>query len=64
MKTHPLTVFSFSAGMSKTHLSLESIRSSGLASFHLLTTPSVSVMSAGASRDCTMNLCLLFSFGS
>uniref|UniRef100_A0A8C1ZD30 Uncharacterized protein n=2 Tax=Cyprinus carpio TaxID=7962 RepID=A0A8C1ZD30_CYPCA len=58
MKTHPLTVFSFSAGISKTHLSLESIRSSGLASFHL------SVMSGGASRDCTMNLCLLFSFGS
>uniref|UniRef100_A0A671K6L7 Uncharacterized protein n=1 Tax=Sinocyclocheilus anshuiensis TaxID=1608454 RepID=A0A671K6L7_9TELE len=45
-------------GISKTHLSLESIRSSGLASFHL------SVMSDGASRDCTINLCLLFSFGS
>lgn len=29
-----LTVFSFSSGSSKTHLSLESISSSGLASFH------------------------------
>uniref|UniRef100_A0A673JLX0 Uncharacterized protein n=1 Tax=Sinocyclocheilus rhinocerous TaxID=307959 RepID=A0A673JLX0_9TELE len=46
------------SGISKTHLSLESIRSSGLASFHL------SVMSDGASSDCTINLCLLFSFGS
>uniref|UniRef100_A0A3Q3EA41 Uncharacterized protein n=1 Tax=Labrus bergylta TaxID=56723 RepID=A0A3Q3EA41_9LABR len=47
-------------GMSKTHLSLESISSSGLA----LTTPSMSVMSGGANRDWTMNLCLLFSLGS
>lgn len=31
---HVLTVFSFSTGISKTHLSLESISSSGLASFH------------------------------
>uniref|UniRef100_A0A3Q4GZ53 Uncharacterized protein n=3 Tax=Pseudocrenilabrinae TaxID=318546 RepID=A0A3Q4GZ53_NEOBR len=45
-------------GISKTHLSLESISSSGL-----LTTPSMSVMSGGASID-TMNLCLLFSLGS
>lgn len=29
-----LTIFSFSTGISKTHLSLESISSSGLASFH------------------------------
>uniref|UniRef100_A0A8C7CVU5 Uncharacterized protein n=2 Tax=Oncorhynchus TaxID=8016 RepID=A0A8C7CVU5_ONCKI len=45
------TVFSFSAGSSKTHLSLESISSSGFASFH-------------SNMDCTMNLCLLFSLGS
>uniref|UniRef100_A0A3B4CGX1 Uncharacterized protein n=1 Tax=Pygocentrus nattereri TaxID=42514 RepID=A0A3B4CGX1_PYGNA len=30
----------------------------------LLTTPSMSVMSGGAIKDCTMNLCLLFSLGS
>lgn len=29
-----------------------------------LTTPSMSVMSGGANRDWTMNLCLLFSLGS
>uniref|UniRef100_A0A8C7RPL9 Uncharacterized protein n=1 Tax=Oncorhynchus mykiss TaxID=8022 RepID=A0A8C7RPL9_ONCMY len=46
---------------SKTHLSLESISSSG---FDTLTTPSMSVISGGASMDCTMNLCLLFSLGS
>uniref|UniRef100_A0A8C7CE29 Uncharacterized protein n=1 Tax=Oncorhynchus kisutch TaxID=8019 RepID=A0A8C7CE29_ONCKI len=44
-----------------THLSLESISSSG---FDTLTTPSMSVISGGASMDCTMNLCLLFSLGS
>uniref|UniRef100_A0A3B1JNN4 Uncharacterized protein n=1 Tax=Astyanax mexicanus TaxID=7994 RepID=A0A3B1JNN4_ASTMX len=48
-------------GMSKTHRSLESISSSGLS---VLTTPSMSVMSGGAIKDCTMNLCLLFSLGS
>uniref|UniRef100_A0A3Q2PEK7 Uncharacterized protein n=1 Tax=Fundulus heteroclitus TaxID=8078 RepID=A0A3Q2PEK7_FUNHE len=48
-------------GMSKTHLSLESINSSG---FETLTTPSMSVMSGGASMDWTINLCLLFSLGS
>uniref|UniRef100_A0A673ABU5 Uncharacterized protein n=1 Tax=Sphaeramia orbicularis TaxID=375764 RepID=A0A673ABU5_9TELE len=47
-------------GMSNVHLNFESISSSGF----VLTTPSMSVMSYGASRDCTMNLCLLFSFGS
>uniref|UniRef100_A0A3P9J4K0 Uncharacterized protein n=1 Tax=Oryzias latipes TaxID=8090 RepID=A0A3P9J4K0_ORYLA len=47
-------------GISKTHLSLESISSSG---FESLTTPSMSVMSGGATMD-TMNLCLLFSLGS
>uniref|UniRef100_A0A3B5R7X5 Uncharacterized protein n=3 Tax=Poeciliinae TaxID=586240 RepID=A0A3B5R7X5_XIPMA len=47
-------------GISKTHLSLESINSSGFT----LTTPSMSVMSGGASMDWTINLCLLFSFGS
>uniref|UniRef100_A0A3P9P323 Uncharacterized protein n=1 Tax=Poecilia reticulata TaxID=8081 RepID=A0A3P9P323_POERE len=51
-----LTVFSFSVGISKTHLSFESINSSGFASFHF--------MSGGASMDWTINLCLLFSFGS
>uniref|UniRef100_A0A3Q3IW20 Uncharacterized protein n=1 Tax=Monopterus albus TaxID=43700 RepID=A0A3Q3IW20_MONAL len=57
-------VLSFSSGISNVHLSFESISSSGFASFHLLTTPSISVMSYGASIDCTMNLCLLFSLGS
>lgn len=33
-KSKVLTVFSFSTGISKTHLSLESISSSGFASFH------------------------------
>uniref|UniRef100_A0A3Q3L4K5 Uncharacterized protein n=1 Tax=Mastacembelus armatus TaxID=205130 RepID=A0A3Q3L4K5_9TELE len=61
-KQHVLTVFSFSTGISKTHLSLESISSSGL--MITLTTPSMSVMSGGASMDWTMNLCLLFSLGS
>uniref|UniRef100_A0A665TVL0 Uncharacterized protein n=1 Tax=Echeneis naucrates TaxID=173247 RepID=A0A665TVL0_ECHNA len=56
---HILTIFSFSTGISKTHLSLESISSSDA-----LTTPSMSVMSGGANMDCTMNLCLLFSLGS
>uniref|UniRef100_A0A8C8GVV9 Uncharacterized protein n=1 Tax=Oncorhynchus tshawytscha TaxID=74940 RepID=A0A8C8GVV9_ONCTS len=51
----------FSDKFSKTHLSLESISSSG---FDTLTTPSMSVISGGASMDCTMNLCLLFSLGS
>uniref|UniRef100_A0AAY4A563 Uncharacterized protein n=1 Tax=Denticeps clupeoides TaxID=299321 RepID=A0AAY4A563_9TELE len=51
-----LTVFSFSTGISNTHRSFESISSSGFASFHF--------MSGGASSDCTMNLCLLFSLGS
>uniref|UniRef100_A0A4W4GM93 Uncharacterized protein n=1 Tax=Electrophorus electricus TaxID=8005 RepID=A0A4W4GM93_ELEEL len=51
-----ITVFSFSFGISKTHRSLESISSSGLASFHF--------MSGGAIKDCTINLCLLFSLGS
>uniref|UniRef100_A0A3Q1I788 Uncharacterized protein n=1 Tax=Anabas testudineus TaxID=64144 RepID=A0A3Q1I788_ANATE len=44
--------------MSNVHLNFESISSS------VLTTPSMSVMSYGASMDCTMNLCLLFSLGS
>uniref|UniRef100_A0A4W4HK61 Uncharacterized protein n=1 Tax=Electrophorus electricus TaxID=8005 RepID=A0A4W4HK61_ELEEL len=53
-----LTTLSFSEGSSKTHLSLESIRSSGFASFHC------DVILCGAKMVCTMNLCLLFSFGS
>uniref|UniRef100_A0A8B9QL89 Uncharacterized protein n=1 Tax=Apteryx owenii TaxID=8824 RepID=A0A8B9QL89_APTOW len=47
---------SFSLGISNTHLNLESINSSGFSSHStsfLLTT-----------IVCTMNLCLLFSFGS
>uniref|UniRef100_A0A4W6E4S1 Uncharacterized protein n=1 Tax=Lates calcarifer TaxID=8187 RepID=A0A4W6E4S1_LATCA len=61
-----ITVFSFSTGISKTHLSLESISSSGFASFHWRDTePKIkNVMSGGASMDWTMNLCLLFSLGS
>uniref|UniRef100_A0A8C6NVV9 Uncharacterized protein n=1 Tax=Nothobranchius furzeri TaxID=105023 RepID=A0A8C6NVV9_NOTFU len=49
-------ILSFSSGISKEHLNFESISSSGFASFHF--------MSLGASMDCTMNLCLLFSLGS
>uniref|UniRef100_A0A3Q3ATG4 Uncharacterized protein n=1 Tax=Kryptolebias marmoratus TaxID=37003 RepID=A0A3Q3ATG4_KRYMA len=48
-------------GISNTHLSFESISSSG---FKTLTTPSMSVMSGGAIMDWTINLCLLFSLGS
>uniref|UniRef100_A0A3P8WL06 Uncharacterized protein n=1 Tax=Cynoglossus semilaevis TaxID=244447 RepID=A0A3P8WL06_CYNSE len=50
---------SFSQGSSKTHLSLESMRSSGL-----LTKASMSETFGGAKIVCTMNLCLLFSLGS
>uniref|UniRef100_A0AAY4B8A2 Uncharacterized protein n=1 Tax=Denticeps clupeoides TaxID=299321 RepID=A0AAY4B8A2_9TELE len=49
------------------HLSLESMRSSGLASFHWMRNLTIASMSAtldGAKRVCTMNLCLLFSLGS
>uniref|UniRef100_A0A3Q3QZ07 Uncharacterized protein n=1 Tax=Monopterus albus TaxID=43700 RepID=A0A3Q3QZ07_MONAL len=53
---------SFSEGSSKTHLSLESMRSSGFASFH--TNASMSETCGGAKIVCTMNLCLLFSLGS
>uniref|UniRef100_A0A3B1IX59 Uncharacterized protein n=1 Tax=Astyanax mexicanus TaxID=7994 RepID=A0A3B1IX59_ASTMX len=56
-----LTILSFSEGNSKTHLSLESIRSSG---FKMLTIASKSAALGGAKMVCTMNLCLLFSFGS
>uniref|UniRef100_A0A8C9RN31 Uncharacterized protein n=1 Tax=Scleropages formosus TaxID=113540 RepID=A0A8C9RN31_SCLFO len=49
---------------SKMHLSLESIRSSGFASFHSLTTASKSETFGGATMVCTINLCLLFSLGS
>uniref|UniRef100_A0A3B4EJJ4 Uncharacterized protein n=1 Tax=Pygocentrus nattereri TaxID=42514 RepID=A0A3B4EJJ4_PYGNA len=62
MHTIILTILSFSEGSSKTHLSLESIRSSGFASFHY--NRRKSVMLGGAKMVCTMNLCLLFSFGS
>uniref|UniRef100_A0A3B3ZR11 Uncharacterized protein n=1 Tax=Periophthalmus magnuspinnatus TaxID=409849 RepID=A0A3B3ZR11_9GOBI len=48
---------SFSEGISNTHLSLESMRSSGL------TKKSMSVMAAGA-KMVTINLCLFFSLGS
>uniref|UniRef100_A0A3B3C2A5 Uncharacterized protein n=1 Tax=Oryzias melastigma TaxID=30732 RepID=A0A3B3C2A5_ORYME len=43
------------------NLEFKSISSSG---FEPLTTPSMSVMSGGATMDWTMNLCLLFSLGS
>uniref|UniRef100_A0A8C9Q8N4 Uncharacterized protein n=1 Tax=Spermophilus dauricus TaxID=99837 RepID=A0A8C9Q8N4_SPEDA len=52
---------SFSLGISKTHLNLESINSSGFASFH---TASISEVFGGTKIVCTMNLCLLFSLGS
>uniref|UniRef100_A0A8C8H0V8 Uncharacterized protein n=2 Tax=Oncorhynchus TaxID=8016 RepID=A0A8C8H0V8_ONCTS len=47
--------FGKSMGSSNTHLSLESMKSSGVASFHSVD---------GAKIVCTMNLCLLFSLGS
>uniref|UniRef100_A0A8C5N9H5 Uncharacterized protein n=1 Tax=Gouania willdenowi TaxID=441366 RepID=A0A8C5N9H5_GOUWI len=53
-----LTTLSFSEGSSKTHLSLESMRSSGL------TNESISETLEGAKIVCTINLCLLFSLGS
>uniref|UniRef100_A0A3B3S6U7 Uncharacterized protein n=1 Tax=Paramormyrops kingsleyae TaxID=1676925 RepID=A0A3B3S6U7_9TELE len=56
-----LTALSFSVGSSKTHLSLESMRSSG---FTLLTMASMSETLGGAKMVCTINLCLLFSLGS
>uniref|UniRef100_A0A5F9D7C3 Uncharacterized protein n=1 Tax=Oryctolagus cuniculus TaxID=9986 RepID=A0A5F9D7C3_RABIT len=52
---------SFSLGVLNTHLNLESINSSGFASFH---TASISEVFDGAKMVCTINLCLLFSFGS
>uniref|UniRef100_A0A3Q3GVV3 Uncharacterized protein n=1 Tax=Kryptolebias marmoratus TaxID=37003 RepID=A0A3Q3GVV3_KRYMA len=51
---------SFSEGISKTHLSLESMSSSGFS----LTNESMSETFGGAKIVCTMNLCLLFSLGS
>uniref|UniRef100_A0A8C3II13 Uncharacterized protein n=1 Tax=Chrysemys picta bellii TaxID=8478 RepID=A0A8C3II13_CHRPI len=56
----PFNSLSFSAGSSNTHLSLESMSSS----VSILTTASISEVSAGANIDCTINLCLLFSLGS
>uniref|UniRef100_A0A3P8UDC2 Uncharacterized protein n=1 Tax=Amphiprion percula TaxID=161767 RepID=A0A3P8UDC2_AMPPE len=68
MSFSSLTTLSFSEGSSKTHLSLESMRSSGFASFHCnlksLTNESMSETFGGAKIVCTMNLCLLFSLGS
>uniref|UniRef100_A0A5F8GY73 Uncharacterized protein n=1 Tax=Monodelphis domestica TaxID=13616 RepID=A0A5F8GY73_MONDO len=52
---------SFSVGISSIHLNLESIGSLGFASFH---TASISEVFVGAKIVCTINLCLLFSFGS
>uniref|UniRef100_A0A3B1K015 Uncharacterized protein n=1 Tax=Astyanax mexicanus TaxID=7994 RepID=A0A3B1K015_ASTMX len=52
-------ILSFSEGSSNTHLSLESMSSSGF-----LTMLSVSATAAGAKMVCTINLCLLFSLGS
>uniref|UniRef100_A0A3B3RDN7 Uncharacterized protein n=1 Tax=Paramormyrops kingsleyae TaxID=1676925 RepID=A0A3B3RDN7_9TELE len=54
-----LTDLSFSEGSSKTHRSLESMRSSGFASLHC-----GSETPGGAKIVCTINLCLLFSLGS
>uniref|UniRef100_A0A8D0L2S9 Uncharacterized protein n=1 Tax=Sphenodon punctatus TaxID=8508 RepID=A0A8D0L2S9_SPHPU len=60
-----LTSLSFSLGISNTHLNLESIRSSDFFKIkNLLTTASISEMFGGAKIVCTINLCLLFSFGS
>uniref|UniRef100_A0A8C5TW38 Uncharacterized protein n=1 Tax=Malurus cyaneus samueli TaxID=2593467 RepID=A0A8C5TW38_9PASS len=62
-----LTGLSFSAGSSNTHLSFESMSSSERNPFKLisiLTTASISEVSAGANIDWTINLCLLFSLGS
>uniref|UniRef100_A0A8D2P464 Uncharacterized protein n=1 Tax=Zosterops lateralis melanops TaxID=1220523 RepID=A0A8D2P464_ZOSLA len=49
-----LSFLSFSLGISNTHLNLESINSSGFPFYSTLLTTVV----------CTINLCLLFSFGS
>uniref|UniRef100_A0A3Q3ME63 Uncharacterized protein n=1 Tax=Labrus bergylta TaxID=56723 RepID=A0A3Q3ME63_9LABR len=51
-------------GSSKTHLSLESMRSSGFKVQEKLTNESISETFGGAKMVCTMNLCLLFSLGS
>uniref|UniRef100_A0A452HPE4 Uncharacterized protein n=1 Tax=Gopherus agassizii TaxID=38772 RepID=A0A452HPE4_9SAUR len=51
---------SFNVAVSNTHLSLESMSSS----VSILTTASISEVSAGANIDCTINLCLLFSLGT
>uniref|UniRef100_A0A7N6AWR0 Uncharacterized protein n=1 Tax=Anabas testudineus TaxID=64144 RepID=A0A7N6AWR0_ANATE len=48
--------------ISKTHLNLESMRSSDKQ--YTLTNASMSVTFGGAKIVCTMNLCLLFSLGS
>uniref|UniRef100_A0A668A1Y5 Uncharacterized protein n=1 Tax=Myripristis murdjan TaxID=586833 RepID=A0A668A1Y5_9TELE len=53
--------FHLTVRSSKTHLSLESISSSGLASFHWTQRNTDKFKFC---MDWTMNLCLLFSFGS
>lgn len=52
--------FSFKAFVAKNRLMVKDDFKKG----DTLTTPSMSVMSGGANRDWTMNLCLLFSLGS
>uniref|UniRef100_A0A8C8HBW3 Uncharacterized protein n=1 Tax=Oncorhynchus tshawytscha TaxID=74940 RepID=A0A8C8HBW3_ONCTS len=52
------------SGRSNTHLSLESMRSSGFVRTRLLTIASSSDSLGGAKILWTMNLCLLFSLGS
>uniref|UniRef100_A0A8C7NA16 Uncharacterized protein n=1 Tax=Oncorhynchus kisutch TaxID=8019 RepID=A0A8C7NA16_ONCKI len=60
-----LTTLPFSGGRSNTHLSLESMRSSGFASFHWRRGEiHISDSLGGAKILWTMNLCLLFSLGS
>uniref|UniRef100_A0A672IU18 Uncharacterized protein n=1 Tax=Salarias fasciatus TaxID=181472 RepID=A0A672IU18_SALFA len=55
--------YSFDTEISNTHLSLESMRSSGFAG-RRLTNESMSETFPLAKMVCTMNLCLLFSLGS
>uniref|UniRef100_A0A663EU65 Uncharacterized protein n=1 Tax=Aquila chrysaetos chrysaetos TaxID=223781 RepID=A0A663EU65_AQUCH len=53
-----LTSLSFSLGISNTHLNLESINSSGFGKKN----PTIPFLLTTV--VCTINLCLLFSFGS
>uniref|UniRef100_A0A803Y341 Uncharacterized protein n=1 Tax=Meleagris gallopavo TaxID=9103 RepID=A0A803Y341_MELGA len=59
-----LTSLSFSLGISNTHLNLESINSSGFTDLKKKYQTSNSIPFLLTTIVCTINLCLLFSFGS